>query len=268
MPRSTKQIEKKQPLATKPQIDLETDSEELANRFERKDLIIPRITILQSNSPQVKKSDKEKFVQGAEEGHIFHTVTQNYWDGEKGVLVVPVSYRLAYLEWKDRKKNPTGGGFVRDHGTNPSILDEAEQADDFRHILPNGNVVVPTAEYFVFLLDGRGDFEPVVLSMASSQLKKSRRWNTVMNELKVAVDGGRVVNPPMFYKSYKLTTVPEQNDQGAWMGWKIDPADDVTVLKRGVEIYNAAKEFRRQVNTGNVRAAVPHDDGASDTGTM
>ena len=82
------------------------------------DLMVPRITILQSMSPQVNKRDG-KYVEGAEIGHIFNTVSNEAVDGEQGITVVPIKYRRAHIEWK-----PNRGGFVRDHGADASILEQ------------------------------------------------------------------------------------------------------------------------------------------------
>ena len=58
----------------------------------RDDYMIPRLQVLQSLSPQVNKRDGS-YVEGAEAGFIYNTVTQEAYDGEKGIVVVPVTHR-------------------------------------------------------------------------------------------------------------------------------------------------------------------------------
>lgn len=238
-------------------LDLLADSQEMGNNFGRNDLLIPRITILQSMSPQVKKSDP-LFIKGAEEGMIFHTTTGELWSSEEGILVIPVSYRLTHIEWKDRTQ---GGGFVRDHGVDPSIVNQTSQDKETGvRRFPNGNILSIVGEYFVFLFnEEQGTFEPAVLGMAGSQGKKSRRWNTMINQRKVDTAQGPV-NPPMFYCAYRLTTVPEKNDKGSWFGWAIAHEADVPSLKGGTDAYQSAKIFRKQVDSGAVQAAAPTEN--------
>ena len=40
-----------------------------------------------------------------------------------------------------------------------------------------------TNEYFVFVVDDDGVYSPALISMSSSGLKKSKRWNSMINRL-------------------------------------------------------------------------------------
>jgi hypothetical protein len=222
--------------------------------IETQDLMIPRISILQSMSPQVSKRDSE-YVEGAESGSIFNTVTRVAKDGEKGITVLPIKYRRAYIEWK-----PNRGGFVRDHGGDGSVLNNCEQDPaTFRHVNKDGNEIITTAEYFLFVLGDDGGYETALLSMSGSQLKKSRRWNSMMAQLKLPKpDKTGYFNPAMFYTSYKLTTCPEENDLGSWFGWDIEMLHGenggvIGNVKGGDEVYMAARSFKEKVVTGSIQ---------------
>jgi hypothetical protein len=85
----------------------------------QKDLAIPRISIIQSNSPHVKKGEG-KYIKGAEEGDFLDSVANAIFaKGDEGFVFVPCSYRRANIEWIPRKK---GGGFVADHGADDNIF--------------------------------------------------------------------------------------------------------------------------------------------------
>ena len=62
---------------------------------------IPFLKILSSMSPQTKKQKKE-YIEGAEEGMIFNTVTEELIDGAEGITVVPCYFEPVALEWTDR----------------------------------------------------------------------------------------------------------------------------------------------------------------------
>ena len=43
------------------------------------DYALPFLRIIQSGSPQLKKSDPNKYIDGAEEGMLFNTLTNEYY---------------------------------------------------------------------------------------------------------------------------------------------------------------------------------------------
>ena len=73
------------------------------------DMALPYLLILQSLSPQVKKSSPQR-VDGAEEGDIFNTVTQELFASEDGINVIPCAFQKAWVEWAPRD---SGGGCCR-----------------------------------------------------------------------------------------------------------------------------------------------------------
>ena len=62
-------------------------------------------------------------VLGAEEGQIFDNVTNELFDGDKGITVVPVTFRKTYIEWTDDRK------FVNDHGINVDVSNSSLDAN-------------------------------------------------------------------------------------------------------------------------------------------
>jgi hypothetical protein len=231
------------------------------------DFMIPRITILQQMSPAVNKRDGA-YVEGAEPGHILDNVARETVDGEVGIIVVPVSYRRSHVEWKKDR-----GGFVRDHGSDPGILEGCSRGDRGEYLSFEGNEIVPTAEYYVFVVEEDGSFSPALLSMSKSQLKKARRWNSMISKLQVPhpTDETKKFSPAMFWNAYKLTTVPEENDQGSWFNWDIEMMFDansggiIQNLKTGRDIYLAARDFKDQVNKGEIKVS---PDTEEDPDTM
>jgi hypothetical protein len=247
------------------------DAQSISHNMKMDDMAIPRLVILQSLSPQCQKG-QPGYIKGAESGQLFNSVTGELFDGEKGVNVIPVAYRKTHIEWTPRAK---GGGFVKDHGPDGGILEATtKDPNTGRNILQGGNEITISAEYYIFLLDDEGNLDgSLMLSMSGTQLKKSRKWNSLINALQVP-DGetGGTFNPAMFYKSYKLTTTPEKNDKGSWMGWVITPDDDVMDIPNGMALYQMAKEFNAKVREGKIKAAAPiadqeqgssHDDSSS-----
>lgn len=210
------------------------------------DLAIPFIVILQSNSPQVKRGPAK--IEGAEEGDFYNTVTQEIF--KETIIIIPCAYQKCWVEWIPREQ---GGGFVMQH-TDDSILAQCTRGEDKRDTLPSGNNIVSTAYHYCLLIKETGEVERVVLSFTSTQLKKSRRWNTQMINRKIDING-RKITPPMFSHYYTMATVEESNDQGSWCGWEISEPK----LIMEPDVYMASRSFHGEASKGQVKTAPPPD---------
>tara|TARA_R100001440_G_scaffold15874_3_gene26933 strand:+ start:511 stop:1299 length:789 start_codon:yes stop_codon:yes gene_type:complete len=206
------------------------------------DYAIPFLRVLQSMSPQLKKSDG-KYIQGAEEGNLFNTVTETVYDGTEGVVLIPCAYKKKFIEWVTREN---GGGFVDD--SHPAtILKSCKKDDSGRFILENGNQISETAEYYCIVAQDENAPEQVLLSLTSSQLGFSRRWNTMLNNARVQNAKGETVPAPMFSYMYNLTTIPQSNDQYSWMGLSVEKSRPTPM-----PLAVAALEFMKAARSGDV----------------
>lgn len=235
---------------------LQADAGAGAQNIGADDMQTPIISILQSNSPQCKKSDG-KFIKGAEEGMLYNNVTQEIYNGETGITIVPCFFEKVYIEWK-----PNRGGFVGIHPATTPLKDQvkmvpsAENPEKLIPILPNGNILNETNQHYVLILKEDGSFEPAVLAMSSSALKSSRQLNTLIKRVMLTGPNGPF-NPASYYSQYKLTTSARQNDQHSWFGWQIENLGPVP----SNDIYNAGKALEQAVNAGTVRVKQEEVDG-------
>lgn len=217
------------------------------------DLLVPRLAILQKLSPQVDPSEGE-FIEGAKVGDIADLGTGELFPD--GIWFLPVFYRKDYLEWFPRA---TGKGLANVHAS-PAILDQCVPDDRNRPTLPNGNYVAETAQFFGVNLsaDRRLSFIP----MASTQLKKARRWNTLAKGEKLHRSDGTEFTAPFFYRTYHLTTVDEENPEGKWKGWKIERGMALPEIKpeeHGIDWRTLKEEviaFRDSLVSGAMKADV------------
>ena len=83
-------------------VDFTADAGAGLENVTQEDLIIPRLKLVQALSPQVQKHDGA-YIEGISVGDVFNTVTNEFWSGEKGLTVVPVSYKRVFLEWGPKK---------------------------------------------------------------------------------------------------------------------------------------------------------------------
>jgi len=83
--------------------------------------------------------------------------------------------------------------------------------------------------------------------MKSTQLKKSRKWNSMMMSVKLQGANG-LYTPPMFSQQYRLTVASESNDRGKWHGWEIERIGSV----EDIGTYRSAKSFAESIQAGQV----------------
>ena len=122
------------------------------------DMQIPFLRICQALSPQLVKTDP-KFIKGASAGDMFNNVTQQLWEGEEGLKIIPCAYEMKYLEFQLRE---SGGGFLGELDKNNPDIRQAQRTGS-NEILPNGNELVRSAQYLVIAVDDDGVTQQMVL---------------------------------------------------------------------------------------------------------
>ena len=212
-----------------------------------RDLLIPRLTILQGLSPQVTQG-KPEFDKNAKVGEIYDVGLQDRFPD--GVIFLPVYYQKQWLEWAPRA---SGKGLQGIHD-NESIMESTERDEKGRAALPSGNYIIETAQ--LYGLNVTANFRKSFIPMASTQLKKSRRLLTLATSEKLARADGSQFTPPLYYRSYAMTTVPESNAEGSWMGWKIERGLALPEFDNWQQLMHDIKEFRESLAAGSVKGDI------------
>ena len=208
------------------------------------DLALPFLKILGQLSPEVNKRDG-KYVEGAEPGMIFNSVSGELYDGVKGLDVIPAFYKLEYIEWKDRGEGP--GAPVAIYDSSSDIMSKTKPDANYKDRLPNGNYIEKTASHFVIIT---GDSPATALiSMKSTQLKISRKWNSMMSGIKLKGKNG-LYTPASFSHIYKLKTTQMSNDKGTWFGWEVSKVGPISEAST----YQQAKAFSESISKGAIKA--------------
>ena len=222
----------------------EDDAAKGLGKISQEDLALPFLKILGQLSPEVNKRDG-KYVEGAEPGMIYNSVSGELYDGVKGIDVIPCFYKLEYIEWKDRGEGP--GAPVAIYDSSSDIMSKTTPDANYKDRLPNGNYIEKTASHFVIVL---GDSPSTALiSMKSTQLKISRKWNSMMSGIKMNGKNG-MFTPASFSHIYKLKTTQMSNDKGTWFGWEVSKVGPVT----DQSLYGQAKSFSENISKGSVKA--------------
>ena len=232
----------------------EADANQGAQNISQEDLALPFLKILGQLSPEVNKRDG-KYVDGAAPGKIINTVTNKLYDS---IDVIPCHYKRQYIDWQDRGQST--GAPVAIHEADSDIISQTVRGKDYKDRLPNGNYLDNTANHFVIYLNTIPT--SALISMKSTQLKVSRKWNSMMMGLKMQGKNG-LFTPPTYSHIYKLKTVQMSNDKGTWFGWDVSKVGPVT----DKPLYDMAKNFAISVGKGEVEAKHGTEESAPTNST-
>ena len=233
----------------------EADADKGSQNMTQEDLALPFLKVLGQLSPEVNKRDG-KYVEGAEPGMILNTVTNEVFDGTKGIDVLPVFYERKYVEWQDRGEGK--GAPVAIHDASSDIMSQTTRDKSFKDRLPSGNYLENTANHYVVVL---GDSpQTALISMKATQLKISRKWNSIMMGIKLQGKNG-LFTPPTYSHIYNLKTVQMSNDKGTWFGWEVSKVGPVS----DQNVYGIAKSFADQVGKGDVQVKHGSDESKTDS---
>ena len=222
----------------------EQDASKGLGNISQQDLALPFLKILGQLSPEVNERDG-KYVKGAKAGMIFNSVTGELYDGVKGIDVIPCFYKLEYIEWKDRGEGL--GAPIAIYDSSSDIMSKTKPDANYKDRLPNGNYIEKTASHFVIVT---GDSPSTALiSMKSTQLKISRKWNSMMSGIKLKGQNG-LFTPASFSHIYRLKTTQMSNDKGTWFGWEVSKVGPIT----DQQLYQQAKAFSESISKGAVKA--------------
>ena len=219
------------------------------------DITIPRLSMIQDLSPQ-RKANKAEYIEGAEEGMMFNTVTNQLY--VEPVLFVPVYFRLEWVIWKHRD---SGGGFIGAYATQQEAVAAVAEHPLAGQMTEKNDPVLEiqdTAQHFGLLLDPNSSLEDpradeIVISMSRSQLKPSRQFNS---QIKMA--GG-----DRWERLYRLGPVVTEGQKGDYYNWKVEQLGFVSegTYAKAESLYEAVKAGQRDVERDPGKAEeAPEDD--------
>jgi hypothetical protein len=116
----------------------------------------------------------------------------------------------------------------------------------------------------VIVLEEGGSWSKAIIKMKSTQLKKSRTWNSLMSNQR-RVEGDEIYQPKDFARAYTLSTVKEKNSKGSWHGWVIieNKWIDELGLKSVQTIIEDATQFEKSIHSGDIEITPTQDDAKS-----
>ena len=216
--------------------------------FTAEELQLPFLKLAQSLSPELDKNDA-KYIEGLGAGEMFNSLTSEVY---KETDVIPCYTKTAYKEWVPLAK---GGGFVGELDPTDKVIQTASRVQEggrTMDLLPNGNELVISDDYYCLIVKEE-DYEPIVLSMTSTQRKVAKRWRTMiaMNKARNPKTGTLQIIP-IYSTIWKLSSVQEVNKNNQkYANYSVAKVGPIPGEKRG--LFEEAKSFRQSVMAGEVK---------------
>jgi len=178
------------------------------------DFVIPMIKILQGLSPEVSAGKGRP-------GQFFHTVTEDTWDPEEGISLVPVFTQHVFGKWLKREE---GGGFRGNETIDSKVVLEAKaKSTEFGKYFTQDKDGKTLALRECFYLSGiQFDAEsgepitPVVTPFAGTKIKPWRTFNSRLMYANLKDATGKKL--PLFSMTIRITSKLEtKNNNQFWV---------------------------------------------------
>ena len=219
----------------------------------QEDLALPFLKILSGLDPILDQNEE------ARKGDIYNTVTGQIYKGKDGIKVIPCAYQRRFIEWQPRGKG--NGAPLNIYAPGEAIPATERSPDDNKEYVVGGEgrYIEETHQDFVMLLNEDGGAETALIAMKSTQLKKSRKFNSMIASTTLQGKNGSFV-PPRYSHIYELKTIQEENSKGSWHGWEMSRLG----LIEDASLYTFAKTFSESVSAGDVNVKHSDDEGKQD----
>jgi hypothetical protein len=218
-------------------------------QLDAEDVALPFLKVL---SRQDAKMDE---LETARAGDIYNSVTNEVYKGAEGFVVVPCHYARQFLEWAPRGVGTGSPVNIYNVGDNmPTTSRDAADNKDYIDGHEDGHYLEETHQHYVVVIEEDGTMNTALISMKSTQLKKSRKWNSMVASRTMIGKNGLPFQPPRYSHMYRLKTTHEKNSKGDWHGWEITLEGPIT----DAAIFATAKQFADSISKGEV--TVKHVD--------
>ena len=247
-----KQVVKKEQATAVAEFDVsmfEADASAGIQNVSNEDMALPFLKIVSGLDGILDERDDVR------KGDIVNTVTGEVYKGKEGIKVIPCAYQRKFIRWQPRGTGIAAPVMIHEANdpnlpkTNRDPNDNKEYVDD-----GSGDYVEQTAQWYVKVINPEGGMTNALIAMKSTQLKKSRKWMSMIMSREMNGENGPFT-PPMFSHIYLLKTVSEENSKGSWHGWEMSLDSPISEKHQ----YKAAKEFNASIEKGEVTVKHEHD---------
>ena len=212
--------------------------------LQQEDMALPFIKIASAQDDELMEQ-----LEGLKSGDVYNSVTLDFYKGANGIRVIPCAYQRRFLQWAPRGEG-SGAPVAIFAPEEERPRTERNEHNKDMIVDGEGHYIEETHQHYVLQILEDGTTQPGLISMKSTQLKKSRNWNSLVGSRSQMGKNGPFV-PARYSHIYKLETVKDINNKGSCHGCKITVDQSLIEENRG-DLYQLAKGFAHSINKGEV----------------
>ena len=231
----------------------EADASQGLEKVSQEDMALPFLKIVSGlDSILDEREDIRK-------GDILNTVTMEAYKGKDGIKVIPCAYQRKFIQWSPRGVGIAAPVAIYDPEDKSMPETKRDENDNKEYVTDgSGDYIEQTAQWYVKVINENGGTENALIAMKSTQLKKSRKWMSMILSREMNGANGPFT-PPMFSHIYNLKTVSEENSKGSWHGWEMSLEGPI----QDAGMYHAAKDFNTKIEAGQVNVKMDQEGGSA-----
>ena len=191
-------------------------------KFDRDELIIPRLKVLQPLSPEVQDGSNG-YIEGAKAGMFYNTSSGKLTPGQTGMTICIVGHQRQTIEWSSARADGSGQ-LIKIWGMDEGwkALCEPDQRNIFNPVTKDGHSIDKQRSFLIFDVDMKtGDYDPSFFNLRSTGNKIASQIANMLVQTKTRLSDGRIITPPYYYYLYKMTLEFVQNTKGKWWAPKV-----------------------------------------------
>jgi hypothetical protein len=191
-------------------------------------------------------------------GDIFNTVTSDIYKGKEGVRVIPCAYQRRFIEWAPRGQGSGAPVNIFTPEDNRPRTERSKEDNREYVVGGNGTYIEDTQQHFVMVVNDDGSAQPALIAMKSTQLKKGRKWNSIIQG-RTAIGKNGPFQMPRYSNIYRLKSLAEENSKGSWHGWDVSLEGAI----QDAALYMQAKVFAESISRGDVEVKHQQEQDSS-----
>lgn len=240
-------------------------------KFQRDELVIPRLKVLQQMNPEVQEGGNQ-YIAGAKAGMFYNTASGKLTPGQEGMIICILGHQKQNIEWLS---NTPGAGMVKNWGMDEgwkALCDPAQQ-NAFNPMTREGHYIQKQRVFLIFDIDVKtGAYDPSFYSLYGTATKVANQLGSTLTQTRLRMSDGRIITPPYYYYLYKLTLNLVRNAAGQswWLPHFVKHTDKAGLhmrtesLPNGKEIFETAATLQVQFLEGDIQQTDwERDDGDS-----
>jgi len=214
----------------------------------QEDLALPFLKIISGLDPLLDDLEELR------KGDIYNTVTGDIYKGKEGVRVIPCAYQRRFIEWVPRGQGSGSPVNIFTPDDNRPRTERSKEDNREYVVGGNGTYIEDTQQHFVLVVNEDGSAQPALIAMKSTQLKKGRKWNSMIQG-RTAIGKNGPFQMPRYSNIYVLKSSSEENSKGSWHGWEVS----LEGVVQDASLYMQAKVFAESISRGDVEVKHSQD---------